>query len=59
MQLIDDVIKEPSVGAHRDKVGAAKAIEEYFLRAIEELEHDEEYMKKRYDKIMRYGVFGD
>ncbi|HIV49618.1 acetyl-CoA carboxylase carboxyl transferase subunit alpha [uncultured Helicobacter sp.] len=59
MGLIDDVIVEPSVGAHRDKVGAAKAIEEYFLKSLEELEHDEEYIKKRYEKIMRYGVFGD
>lgn len=59
MGLIDDVIAEPSVGAHRDRVGAAKAIETYFLKSLAELEHDEEYMKKRYDKIMRYGVFGD
>lgn len=59
MGLIDDVIAEPSVGAHRDRAGAAKAIEAYFLKSLAELEHDEEYMKKRYDKIMRYGVFGD
>ena len=57
MKLIDDVIKEPSVGAHRDKIGAAEAIKSYFLSAIKEIKKDKDYIAKRFDKIMAYGVF--
>ena len=59
MKLIDDVIKEPSVGAHRDKIGAAEAIKSYFLSAIKEIKKDKDYIAKRFDKIMAYGVFAE
>lgn len=59
MKLIDDVIKEPSVGAHRDKVGAAEEIKSYFLTAIKEIKKDKDYIAKRFDKIMAYGVFAE
>lgn len=58
-KLIDCVIKEPLVGAHRDKVGASEAIKSYFLNAIKEIKKDENYLSKRYDKIMAYGVFAE
>ncbi len=58
LNLIDSVIQEPSIGAHRDKHNAAKAIEEYFLNELEEIKQDESYLDKRYEKLMRYGVFG-
>lgn len=59
MKLIDDVIKEPSVGAHRDKVGAAEEIKSYFLTAIKEIKKDKDYIAKRFEKIMAYGVFAE
>lgn len=55
--LIDDVIDEPLIGAHRDKVNAAKAIEAYFLKSFEEISQDDSYLAKRYQKLMGYGSF--
>lgn len=55
--LIDDVIDEPLIGAHRDKVNAAKAIEVYFLKSFEEISQDDSYLAKRYQKLMGYGSF--
>ncbi|WP_295737940.1 acetyl-CoA carboxylase carboxyl transferase subunit alpha [uncultured Helicobacter sp.] len=55
--LIDDVIDEPLIGAHRDKENAAKAIESYFLKSLEELSQDDKYLSKRYNKLMSYGAF--
>ena len=55
--LIDDVINEPLIGAHRDKESAAKAIESYFLKAFEEISQDDNYLNKRYQKLMNYGAF--
>ncbi len=57
--LIDDIVEEPVVGAHRDKVAAANSIKEYFLNSLKELEllNDEARMKKRFDKILSIGAF--
>ncbi|NOX16260.1 MAG: acetyl-CoA carboxylase carboxyltransferase subunit alpha [Epsilonproteobacteria bacterium] len=59
MGLIDDVIDEPIVGAHRDKVAAAKAIKEYFLKFIDEMNKtsDEERIKRRVEKILSIGAY--
>ncbi len=57
--LIDDIIEEPLIGAHRDKEGAAKALKEYYLKALEELESmdPQERLQKRYEKLMHMGKF--
>ncbi len=57
--LIDDIVEEPVVGAHRDKVAAANSIKEYFLNSLKELEllNEEERMKKRFDRILSIGAF--
>jgi len=55
--LIDDIILEPLKGAHRDKENAALAIKQYFLKSLEEITSDKNYLARRYDKIMRYGAF--
>ncbi|HIC42828.1 MAG TPA: acetyl-CoA carboxylase carboxyl transferase subunit alpha [Sulfurimonas sp.] len=57
--LIDNIIDEPLIGAHRDKEGAAKALGDYFLNAVEELNSmsSEERMQKRYDKLTSHGEF--
>lgn len=56
-KLIDDIIKEPLVGAHRDKVAASNAIKDYFLQSLKEIKLDKNFINKRYDKIMAYGAF--
>ena len=61
MELIDDIIDEPLIGAHRDKEGAAKAVGEYFLQSVAQLREmgKEERMKQRYDKMMSFGAFAE
>ena len=57
--LIDDVIDEPLIGAHRDKEGAAKALGDYFLSAVAQMNTmtDEERMQKRYTRLTSHGAF--
>ena len=59
--LIDDVIDEPLIGAHRDKVGAAKAVGDYFLTELAKLRSmsDEVRLQQRYDKLVGIGQFGE
>ena len=57
--LIDDVINEPLIGAHRDKEGAAKALKEYYLGELEKLKvlDSEERLQQRYEKLTSVGAF--
>lgn len=55
--LIDAIIQEPQIGAHRDKEGAAQAIKDYFLTALKEIQSDSDYLQNRYRKLMAYGSF--
>jgi acetyl-CoA carboxylase carboxyl transferase subunit alpha len=57
--LIDDVIDEPIMGAHRNKRDAILALKRYFLSSVEELEKlsDEERLEKRYQKLVGVGAF--
>ncbi|ASM40437.1 acetyl-CoA carboxylase carboxyltransferase subunit alpha [Campylobacter sp. RM12327] len=59
LNLIDDVIKEPINGAHRDKDGAAKAIGAYILNTLDELYKlpKDELLKNRMNKILKIGAF--
>ena len=52
MNLIDDVINEPLIGAHRDKIGAINALGEYFLEQVSELKNlsSQQRYQKRYGK---------
>lgn len=61
LDLIDDIIDEPLIGAHRDKEGAAKAIGSYFLESLEELRAltQEERMQKRYERLTGIGAFAE
>ena len=51
--LIDDVINEPLIGAHRNKDEAYMALKEYFLNSVEELKKltPQERQEKKYQKI--------
>ncbi len=57
--LIDDIIEEPLIGAHRDKEGAAKKVKEYYLNTLQELMamDSNERLQKRYEKLMSMGRF--
>ncbi len=57
--LIDDMIKEPLIGAHRNKEEAIKALGDYFIDQVQELEKvpEELRMQNRYDRLMSLGSF--
>lgn len=57
--LIDDIISEPSRGAHRDRQNAAILIKDYFIKSLEEIKKDQNYIQKRYQKLMNYGAFSE
>ncbi|WP_141049449.1 acetyl-CoA carboxylase carboxyl transferase subunit alpha [Aliarcobacter cryaerophilus] len=59
--LIDDVINEPLIGAHRNKDEAYMALKEYFLNSVEELKKltPKERQEKKYQKIMNLGSFSE
>jgi len=59
--LIDDIIDEPLIGAHRDKVAAANAVKEYYLNAVKELTAltKDEMLQKRYEKLVSVGSFNE
>ena len=59
--LIDDIIEEPLIGAHRDKEGAAKKVKEYYLKTLQELQamDMDERLQKRYEKLMSMGKFSE
>ena len=59
LDLIDDVIDEPLVGGHRDKLAAAEALGRYFLTTLENLDKmsEEQRLQARYDRLMTFGAF--
>lgn len=61
LNLIDDIIAEPLIGAHRDKDGAAAAIGEYFLSELTKLRQisSEQRMEERYKKLTGVGAFSE
>ncbi|MFT7860643.1 MAG: acetyl-CoA carboxylase carboxyl transferase subunit alpha [Sulfurimonas sp.] len=61
LDLIDDIIDEPLIGAHREKEKAATAIADYFLASVKELKamSEEERMDARYAKLVKPGAFAE
>ncbi len=59
LNLIDDVINEPLIGAHRQKEEAIKALGDYFIDAVDELKKltPQQRLQNKYDKIMALGSF--
>jgi len=57
--LIDDIIDEPLIGAHRNKEAAAEAVKNYFLDSVKSLRElsKEELVQKRYEKLTSMGAF--
>ncbi len=59
LKLVDDIVNEPLIGAHRQKDEAIKALGDYFLSSLEELKQltaAQRYQMK-YDKLMSLGSF--
>jgi acetyl-CoA carboxylase carboxyl transferase subunit alpha len=59
--LIDDVLDEPLIGAHRTKKASAKIVKEYFLenvKALKEMSVDE-MLEKRYERLTSIGAFSE
>lgn len=61
LDLIDDVIDEPLIGAHRDKAGAIAAVKEYFFTQVKQLRQlsDNDRLEKRYNRLVGVGQFSE
>jgi len=59
LDLIDEILDEPLIGAHRDRDGAASAIADYFLAELTKLRSmsEDERMEARYNKLVKPGAF--
>ncbi len=59
LDLIDDVVNEPLIGAHRKKEEAIQALGDYFLTTLKELKEltPQERYEKKYQKLMNLGKF--
>ena len=59
--LIDDILDEPLIGAHRTKEASALVVKTYFLeniKALKELTVDE-MLEKRYEHLTSVGAFSE
>ena len=59
--MIDEIVKEPLGGAHRDPQTMAESLKEVIERHLKELEKmsTEELLSLRYEKFRRMGTFLD
>jgi len=59
--LIDDVLDEPLIGAHRDKVTAAEVLKNYFLETVKNLQElsVDELLDQRYKRLTSVGAFSE
>ncbi len=57
--LVDEVLKEPLGGAHRDPVAMAETLKAGILRHLSDLERHptQEVLEKRYKRLRSFGVF--
>ncbi|HIQ46485.1 MAG TPA: acetyl-CoA carboxylase carboxyl transferase subunit alpha [Sulfurovum sp.] len=57
--LIDDVLNEPLIGAHRDKESAAEALKTYFLEQVKALRalSIDEMLDQRYKRLTAVGAY--
>jgi acetyl-CoA carboxylase carboxyl transferase subunit alpha len=57
--LVDDILDEPLIGAHREKQVAADIVKSYFLEKVKELKSlpVEEMLQKRYERLTSVGAY--
>jgi len=60
-KLIDDVLDEPLIGAHRDKATAAEVIKNYFLESVNVLSalSKDELLEQRYKRLTAVGAYAE
>lgn len=60
-KLIDDVLDEPLIGAHRDKATAAEVLKRYFLENVKALREFtlDELLDRRYKKLTAVGAYSE
>ncbi|PHS34104.1 MAG: acetyl-CoA carboxylase carboxyl transferase subunit alpha [Sulfurovum sp.] len=60
-KLIDDVLDEPMIGAHRDKQTAANVVKQYFLDTVKSLREltEDEMLDQRYKRLTSVGAFSE
>ncbi|MCF6205478.1 MAG: acetyl-CoA carboxylase carboxyl transferase subunit alpha [Sulfurovum sp.] len=59
--LIDDVLDEPLIGAHRDKTTAAEVLKTYFLEQVKQLKElsIDELLDQRYKRLTAVGAYSE
>lgn len=59
--LIDNIVKEPKGGAHRDYVAMAKTLKGQLSQDLQNLEKlsQEQLLAQRYNKLMAFGTFSE
>jgi acetyl-CoA carboxylase carboxyl transferase subunit alpha len=59
LRLVDEIVPEPEGGAHFDPEAAARLLEPFLVRALDELSPltPEELLNQRYEKFRRMGQF--
>ncbi|MEA3457005.1 MAG: acetyl-CoA carboxylase carboxyl transferase subunit alpha [Campylobacterota bacterium] len=60
-KLIDDILDEPLMGAHRDKQAAALAVKTYFLDTVKQLRElsVDELLEQRYQRLVAVGAYNE
>jgi acetyl-CoA carboxylase carboxyl transferase subunit alpha len=60
-KLIDDVLDEPLIGAHRDKKLEAAVVKQYYLEKIKELREltIDEMLEQRYKRLVGVGAYSE
>jgi acetyl-CoA carboxylase carboxyl transferase subunit alpha len=58
-ELIDDVLDEPLIGAHRDKATAAEVLKRYFLESVKSLQvlSIDALLDQRYKRLTAVGAY--
>jgi len=58
-KLIDDILDEPLIGAHRNKQEAASVVKDYFLESVRKLRElsTDEMLEQRYQRLVSVGAY--
>ena len=59
LKLVDEIVPEPEGGAHYDHEAAAKLLDPFLARALDELSRlsPQQLLDQRYEKFRRMGQF--
>ena len=59
--LVDDVLDEPLIGAHRDKQTAAAVLKQYYLDSLKALKalSEDELLDRRYKRLTSIGAYSE